>query len=78
MKHLENNPQKEYKKKQAEIAKLIKQIQAGLEEHNRKAERFGDRNWGYFGDLEDIAVTLTDIKDRLHGTGEYAEVGKTW
>ncbi len=68
----------EYETKQAEIKKLLKQIEAGLEKHDRKASSRGGHNWGHVGDLNSIADTLTDIKDRLHETGEYAETAKTW
>ena len=62
---------KAYEQKQAEIAKLLKQIAAGLEKHDRDA--IGGHNWAYVGDLTAIAETLTDIKDHLYGTGEYAK-----
>ena len=73
-----NDPLKEYKQKQAEIKKLLKQIEAGLEMHDRKAMAKGGHNWGHIGDLTSLAASLTDLKDQLHGTGEYEEVGKTW
>jgi hypothetical protein len=57
-----------YQEKQEEIAELLKQIQAGLEQHNQSAS---NKNWCHVGDLTSIAETLTDIRDRLHGTGEY-------
>ena len=66
---------KEYGEKQAEIRKLLKQIEAGLEKHDRKASGKGGHHWGHVGDLTDIASTLVDLKDRLHNTGEYAQVG---
>lgn len=68
----------EYENKQDEIAKLLKQIAAGLEKHDRKASMQGGHNWSHVGDLTSIAETLTDLRDRLHGTGEYAETAKTW
>lgn len=64
-----------YESKKAEIRKLLKQIEAGLEKHDRNASTHGGHRWGHVGDLASIADTLTDLKDRLHGTGEYAEVG---
>jgi hypothetical protein len=66
---------KQYEQKQAEIKKLLKQIEVGLEKHDRKAGIRGGHHWGHVGDLTDIASTLVDLKDRLHNTGEYAEVG---
>lgn len=63
---------KEYEAKQKEIRKLLKQIEAGLEKHDRNASSEGGHHWGHVGDLASIASTLTEIKDRLHGTGEYA------
>ena len=68
---------KAYETKQAEIEKLLKQIQAGLLKHDRKASVPGGHNWCHVGDLDDIADTLAELRDRLHGTGEYAEVAKT-
>lgn len=63
---------KKYKQKQAEIRKLLKQIEAGLEKYDRNASAGGGYHWGHVGDLASIASTLTDLKDRLHNTGEYA------
>lgn len=63
---------KKYEQKQAEIRKLLKQIEAGLEKHDRNASGQGGHHWGHVGDLASIASTLTDLKDRLHNTGEYA------
>ncbi len=64
---------RKYEEKQKEIRKLLKQIEAGLEKHDRNASGPGGHHWGHVGDLVDIAHTLTDLKDRLHGTGEYQE-----
>lgn len=66
-----------YEEKQAEIEKLLKQIQSGLLKHDRKAGGPGGHHWGHVGDLTDIAATLAELRDRLHGTGEYAEVKKS-
>ena len=75
-KQIENDPLKAYEARQAEIEKLLKQIQAGLEKHDHNASgKPGAVNWGHVGDLASIADTLRDLKDRLHGTGEYA---KSW
>lgn len=63
-----------YERKQAEIKKLLKEIEAGLEKHDQKASnRPGGHHWGHVGSLASIANTLTDLRDRLHGTGEYKE-----
>lgn len=65
----------QYEAKQAEIKKLLRQIEAGMQKHDRNASRDpGGHHWGHVGDLMSIAETLTDLRDRLHGTGEYAEV----
>jgi len=69
---------KEYETKQKEIRKLLKQIEVGLEKHDRNASGQGGHHWGHVGDLASIVETLTNLKDQLHKTGEYAEVGKTW
>lgn len=64
-----------YEAHQNQIKKLLAQIGTGLENHDRNASQ--DRNghhWGHVGDLADIELTLTDIRDRLYGTGEYAPV----
>jgi len=63
----------EYEAKQAEIKKLLKQIEAGLQQHDRKASAQGGHHWEHVGDLTSIAETLTDLRDRLHNTGEYAK-----
>ncbi len=62
---------KKYEQKQAEIRKLLKQIEVGLEKHDRNASGQGGHHWGHVGDLASIASTLTDLRDRLHKTGEY-------
>lgn len=63
---------KEYEANQKKIVKLLKQIEAGLEKHDRNASGQGGHHWGHVGDLASIASTLTELKDRLHNTGEYA------
>lgn len=63
----------EYECKQAEIEKLLKQIAVGLQKHDRDASGEGGHNWGHVGDLASIAAELTDIRDRLHLTGEYSK-----
>jgi hypothetical protein len=65
------NALKEYEQKQAEIAKLLKQITAGMQKHDRDASCQGGHNWCHVGDLASIAETLTGIRDQLHHTGEY-------
>ena len=62
-----------YEEKQTEIRKLLKQIEVGLEKHDRKASGQGGHYWGHVGDLNDICRTLTDLKDSLPQTGERAE-----
>lgn len=58
-----------YETKQAEIEKLLKQIRAGLLAHDRECTP--RHNWGHVGDLNSIVSDLTDVRDRLHGVGEY-------
>jgi hypothetical protein len=60
-----------YEEKQAEIKKLLAQIAAGMEKHDRNASSQGGHNWGHVGDLNQMVVELNDIRDRLHSTGEY-------
>ena len=67
---------KKYEEKRAEIKKLLKQIEAGLEKYDHKASASGGHHWGYVGDLEYIASILREPKDFLHQTGEYAKVGR--
>lgn len=62
-----------YEAKQEEIEKLLKQIAAGLQAHDRNASGPGGHHWGHVGDLNQIAAELQDISDRLHGKGEYAK-----
>ena len=66
----------EYETKQAEIRKLLKQIEAGIQKHDRAASGKGGHNWGHVGDLKSIEELLSDIKDRLYGAGEYAEIAR--
>lgn len=63
-----------YEEKQVEIEKLLRQIKDGLLAHDRA--QVNGHNWGHVGELADIKKTLADINDRLHGTGEYAEIAK--
>jgi hypothetical protein len=74
VKQVENTALESYEAKQAEIRKLLKQIEQGLEQHDRRASSLVGHHWGHVGDLMSIAEVLTDIKDRLHLTGEYANV----
>lgn len=67
---VKNDPQAEYESQKERIEELLKQIQVGLVQHDRR--RPGSAHWGHVGDLASIADTLTDLKDRLHSTGEYA------
>lgn len=79
MRNIKSNTQdalKEYEARQAEIKKLLKQIEVGLQKHDRKASsKAGGHHWGHVGDLTSIAERLTDLRDMLHGTGEYAVLG---
>jgi hypothetical protein len=69
---IKNDPLQEYEAQQKRIEKLLKQIHAGLLKHDRDASGDpGGHHWGHVGDLMSIADALTDLKDRLHGTGEY-------
>ena len=73
---INNDPIGEYEARQEEIKKLLKQIEAGLEKHDRNtSSQPGGAHWGHVVDLTSIADTLRDLKDRLHDTGEYA---KSW
>lgn len=68
------SPLQAYESAQEEIRKLLRQVEAGLETHDKKASsRAGGHNWGHVGDLNAIAHTLKDLKDRLHETGEYSK-----
>jgi hypothetical protein len=58
-----------YEEKQAEIEKLLRQIKEGLLQHDRGCTP--NHHWGHVGDLTSIAETLTELRDRLHRTGEY-------
>ena len=69
---------KEYEAAQARIQKTMKQIFTALQVHDKMASTHGGHNWSHVGDLRQIEKELNDIRDRLMGTGEYAELGKTW
>ncbi len=56
---------KNYKEKQAEIKKLLKQIEVGLTKHDRKASEQGGHHWGHVGDLNHVASELAEIRDFL-------------
>jgi hypothetical protein len=62
-----------YETSQVQIERLLKKIKWGLEEHDKAASRDGGHSWGHVGDLLDIQEELTDISNRLHQEGEYAE-----
>lgn len=67
----------EYEAKQAAIRKLLRQIEVGLEQHDHRASsKAGGHHWGHVGDLGHVIAVLIDLKDQLHGTGEYAEVAR--
>ena len=73
-KELLNDPLKEYEYQKEMVEELLAEIESGLLAHDRNASRWpGGPNWGHVGDLTGIADTLRDLKDRLHGTGEYAK-----
>ena len=74
IKPVEETALEAYEAKQAEIRKLLKQIEQGLVQHDRRASSLVGHHWGHVGDLVSIAETLKDLKDRLHLTGEYANV----
>jgi hypothetical protein len=74
IKQVEDTASEVYEARQAETRKLLKQIEADLEQHDRQASSLIGHHWGHVGDLMSIADTLTDLKDRLHLTGEYANV----
>jgi hypothetical protein len=74
MKTVKANSLKEYKAEQARIKKLLKQIEAGLEKHDRNASSNpGGHHWGHVGDLGHVAANLEELRDFLMGTGEYAK-----
>lgn len=60
-----------YETKQAEIEKLLKQIHAGLLQHDRNASSAaGGHHWGHVGDLNQIVNELSDIRARLMNEGK--------
>lgn len=68
-------PLQAYEAAQEEIRRLLKQIEAGLEAHDKRASaNAGGHTWGHVGDLNGITQTLKDIKDRLHVSGEYKKI----
>ena len=72
VRQIEDTALEAYEARQAEIRKLLKQIEDGLEKHDRRASCLAGHHWGHVGDLISIADTLTDLSDRLHLTGEYS------
>lgn len=52
---------KKYEQKQAEIRRLLKQIEMRLEKHDRNASRQGGHHWGHVGDLSHIVSVLTEV-----------------
>lgn len=67
------NSLQEYEAKQAEIKKLLKQIETSLVVHDHKASGKGGHHWGHVGDLRHVAGNLEELRDFLMGTGEYAK-----
>lgn len=63
-----------YELTQDEIRKLLRQIEAGLEAHDKRASSNGGHNWGHVGDLSHVKDILNDVKDKLHLTGEYKKI----
>lgn len=61
-----------YEANQAKIQKLLQEIKAGLEAHDKNCHP--RHHWGHVGDLTYIATELQEINNRLHRVGEYAEV----
>lgn len=70
MKLAKTDALKEYEKKQAEIKKLLKQIDDGLRKHSQDAAQKPE-NWGYLGDLEHTENQLREIRDFICKMGEY-------
>lgn len=70
---IEDTALEAYEARQAEIQRLLKQIEDGLEKHDRRASCIAGHHWGHVGDLISIADTLQDLSDRLHLTGEYSK-----
>lgn len=62
----------EYKRNQAQVRQLLKEIRDGLDTHQRATNENERALWGYVGDLKRITAELSDLRDRLNGTGEYA------
>lgn len=64
-----------YEETQDAIRRLLKQIESGLTDHDRRASgKIGGHTWGHVGDLNAIEAQLREIKDRLCLTGEYAKL----
>ena len=71
--NVEDDSLKAYECQKEMIEELLAEIEAGLLVHDRNASSWpGGASWGHVGDLTGIADTLRDLRDRLHGTGEYA------
>lgn len=64
-------PVEAYEATRDEIIKLLRQVETGLEAHDKRASLSGGINWGHVGDLNGILHVLNDLKGRLHKTGEY-------
>lgn len=54
-----------YDERKAEIQKLLKQIAAGLEQHDKNASISGGHHWGHVGDLGHIVGVLAEVNARL-------------
>lgn len=56
-----------YKDSQANIKKLLGQINTGLEKHNREASKsFPSHNWAHVGDLQHVEELLKEVKTFLY------------
>lgn len=71
VKNMKESSLKKYEEKKASIQKLLRQIEAGLDVHDKKASLEGGHHWGHVGDLNRIESELKELKDILHGMGEY-------
>jgi len=68
----------QYLKYHADTAKLLKNIQTGLNKHKsavstKSTYTSGQAHWGHVGTMKDIHRSLQDIHDRVLENGEYAK-----
>jgi len=57
-----------YEAKQAQIKKLLKQIEAAVEQSDK--DRTEGVNWGHVGSLGHVVEELTEVRDWLKGTAK--------